>query len=153
MPMSWGMIADFFKRLTAAEPQELPDEDARRALGALLVRVAKSDGRYAAEEIGRIDKILARRYDLNVVEAAKLRAECEAIETEAPDTVRFTKTIKEVVAYEEREAVIESLWDVVLADGIRAAEEEALVRLSTSFLGVSDKDSALARQRVEARMG
>lgn len=146
------MIADFFNRLMAAsEPTELPDDDARRALGALLVRVAKSDGRYAAEEIGRIDKIMAQRYGMNVVDAAKHRAECEAIEAEAPDTVRFTKTIKEVVAYEDRTSIIEVMWDVVLADGIRAAEEEAVVRLAASFLGVSDKDSALARQKIEAK--
>lgn len=153
MPMSLDMIADFFKRLTTSTPEELPDDDARRALGALLVRVAKSDGRYAAEEIGRIDKIMAHRYGMNVVEAAKHRAECEAIEAEAPDTVRFTKVIKDVVPYEDREAIIESLWDVVLADGIRAAEEDAVVRLATNFLGITDRDSALARQRVEARMG
>ena len=44
--------------------------------------------------------------------------------------------------------MIESLWQVVLADGERDAEEDALVRLASNLLGINDRDSALARQRV-----
>ena len=36
---------------------------------------------------------------------------------------------------------------VVLADGERADEEDALLRLVANLLGVNDRDSALARQR------
>ena len=65
---------------------------------------------------------------------------------EAPDTVRFTRAIKDAVAYEDRRAVVQAAWSVVLADGARAEEENALMRLIASLLGVSDVDSALARQ-------
>jgi uncharacterized tellurite resistance protein B-like protein len=145
------MFTDFFRRLTAPAPEPMQDGDARLALGALLVRIAKADGEYAATEIARIDRILSSRYGLNPVEAAKLRAECEAIEHEAPDTVRFTRAIKDAVPYDDREAVIEALWDVVLADGERDARENALLRLIAPMLGITDQDSNLARQRVEAR--
>jgi uncharacterized tellurite resistance protein B-like protein len=37
---------------------------------------------------------------------------------------------------------------VVLAVGQREAEEDALLRLVSNLLGISDRDSALARQRV-----
>ncbi|MBV2360431.1 TerB family tellurite resistance protein [Thalassococcus sp. CAU 1522] len=142
------MFADFIKRLTAPEPAPLPDEDARLALTALLVRIARSDGHYDQSERDRIDRIAARRFALSPFEAAKLRAEAEALEAEAPDTVRFTGAIKDAVAYEDRIGVIEALWQVVLADGVREAEEDALLRMVSNFLGVSDRDSALARQRV-----
>jgi len=52
------------------------------------------------------------------------------------------------VAYEDRRAVVEAAWSVVLADGQRADEEDALLRLVASLLGVSDMDSARARQKV-----
>jgi uncharacterized tellurite resistance protein B-like protein len=42
------------------------------------------------------------------------------------------------------------LWQVVMADGHRSDEENALLRLVANLIGVTDKDSALARQRVEA---
>ncbi|MEX5727005.1 putative tellurite resistance protein B-like protein [Rhodovulum iodosum] len=145
------MFADFLSRLTAPDPALLPDPDARLALGALLVRIAHSDGEYAHEEAERIERILAARYGLSPFEATDLRRRSEALEGEAPDTVRFTRAIKDAVAYEEREGVVEALWDVVLADGIRDEEEDGLLRLVAKLLGVNDRDSALARQRVEAR--
>ena len=152
MPYIYPMFGDFLRRLTAPDPAPLPDADARLALAALLVRVARSDGDYAAEEAARIDRILAQRYDLTPFEVPKLRAEAEVLETEAPDTVRFTRAIKDAVPYEEREGVVEALWEVVLADGVRDHEEDALLRLLANLLGVNDRDSNLARQRVTTRM-
>lgn len=142
------MFADFLKRLTAPDPDPLQDSDARLALTALLVRVARSDGDYDQSEQDRIDRICAARYGLSPFEVSKLRRDAETLEAEAPDTVRFTRAIKDAVAYEDRMAVIEALWQVVLADGVREAEEDALLRMVASFLGISDTDSALARQRV-----
>lgn len=142
------MFADFLKRLTNPENEALPDEDARLALSALLVRIARSDNDYSAGEKERIDRINAGRYGLGPGAVVALREEAEALEADAPDTVRFTRAIKDAVPYEERLAVVKALWEVVMADGERAKEEDALVRMTTSFLGVSDRDSALARQAV-----
>jgi uncharacterized tellurite resistance protein B-like protein len=147
------MFADFLRRLTAPQPDRLPDPDAHLALAALLVRVARSDGSYSDDERHRIDRILATRHGLSPFEAARLRNEAEALEAEAPDTVRFTRALKDAVAYEDREGLIETLWEVVLADGVRDHEEDALLRLVAPMLGVNDRDSNLARQRVEARRG
>ncbi|MGR3485654.1 MAG: tellurite resistance TerB family protein [Paracoccaceae bacterium] len=146
------MFADFLRRLTAPDPQPLPEMDSRLALAALLVRIAKSDGEYAQAEIARIDRILAARFGVDPVAAMKLRARAEQLEAQAPDTVRFTRAIKDSVAYEDREGVVEALWEVVLADGERDEEEDALLRMVAPMLGVADQDSALARQRVEDRL-
>ncbi|RKF14946.1 TerB family tellurite resistance protein [Roseovarius spongiae] len=143
------MIADILRRLTAPAPEPLNPEDARRALAALLVRVARTDGDYSPGEIRRIDRILATRYGLGEDAAQSLRAEAETLEASAPDTVRFTRAIKDAVPYEERIGVIESLWQVALADGQRDESEDAILRMASNFLGVSDMDSALARKRVD----
>ena len=143
------MFADFLRRLTAPDPEPLPDTDARLALTALLVRIARSDHDYAAAEIAQIDKIISARYSLSASDAATLRAEAETLESEAPDTVRFTRAIKDVVDYENRRAVVEAMWRVVLADGGRADAENALMRLTANLLGVSDMDSNIARKRAE----
>lgn len=142
------MFADFIKNLVAPEPEPLTDTDARLALSALLVRLARTDGEYSASEAMRIESILATRYHLDAGAARALRAEAEALESEAPDTVRFTRAIKDAVVYEDRIGVVEALWKVALADGVRDAEEDALIRLAANLLGVNDRDSALARQRV-----
>ena len=77
----------------------------------------------------------------------QLIEEAKLIEEQAPDTVRFTKSIKEAIAFEDRTALVEDLWVIVLSDNYRDANEDALIRTVVSLLGVSDKDSALARQR------
>lgn len=143
------MFADFLKRLTQPDPAPLPDADARLALTALLVRIAKSDNEYAPSEKDRIDQITANRYGLDPAAATALRADAENLEQEAPDTVRFTRAIKDAVPYEARLGVIESLWQVVLADGTRADEDNALLRLVANLLGVTDTDSQMARKRIE----
>ena len=142
------MFADLFKRLTAPDPAPLPDADARVALGALLVRLARSDGAYESAEIAQIDAVLMQRYSLTDIEAADLRTQCETAETEAPDTVRFTRAIKDAVPFEDRIGVIEALWSVVLADGVRDEHEDAMLRMVAPLLGVSDIESHKARLRV-----
>lgn len=144
------MFADFLRRLTEPGPAPLPDTDARLALTALLVRVARADETYDDAERSRIDRIVATRYGLSPFEATKLRGQAEELESQAPDTVRFTRSIKDAVGYDQRIGVIEALWQVVLADGVREAEEDALLRLVSNLLGISDMDSALARKRIEA---
>jgi uncharacterized tellurite resistance protein B-like protein len=123
------------------------DISASEAMAALMVRIAKSDDDYSITEIARIDAVLGLLYQLSADQAAKLRQTAEALEAEAPDTVRFTRAIKEEVPYEERFDVVRALWQVVLADGARDAEEDALMRLLASLLGVNDRDSALARKQ------
>lgn len=143
------MFADLLRRMTAPEPDTLNQDDSRLALAALLVRLARADGAYDETEKTRIDKVLAARFELSPFEVAELRKNAEILESEAPDTVRFTRSIKDSVAYEDRTQVIEAMWAVVLADGARDEEEDALMRMVAPMLGVNDRDSALARQRVE----
>lgn len=144
-----GMISDLIKTLFAPAPEPMTDQDARLALTALLVRVARSDNAYEVSEITRIDRIVATRYGLTPDEAKALRRDAEDIEAHAPDTVRFTRAIKDAVPYDDRLAVIEALWQVALADGTRDHHEDSLLRMVSNLLGINDRDSALARQRVE----
>ena len=142
------MFGSFLKSLLEPQAEPLQDDDARLAMTALLVRLARADNEYAAAEIHRITQVIMARYELAEPEAIALRATAETLEQEAPDTVRFTRAIKDRVAYEDRTAVVEALWQVALADGNRDAEEDALLRLVISLLGVTDVDSASARRRV-----
>ncbi|MCR8723071.1 tellurite resistance TerB family protein [Frigidibacter sp. ROC022] len=145
------MFADLLRRLTAPAPSPLAPPDARLALTALLVRVARADNNYTAAERERIDRVMIAREGFGEAEAAALRAEAEVLEAEAPDTVRFTRAIKDAVPLIDRVRVLEALWDVALADGNRDHQEDMALRLVANLLGVSDVDSGLARQRVEAR--
>jgi len=143
------MFGKLLSGLLAPAPAPLPAPQSRLALAALLVRLARADARYDDDEATRIDRVLAARYGLSPFEATALRAGGEVLESEAPDTVRFTRALKDAVPHEERMGLMAALWSVALADGRRDAGEDALIRLVANLLGISDRDSALARQGVE----
>lgn len=141
------MFENLLRRLLVPTPDRLPEPDKQRALAALLVRVARADGDYATLEKTTIDQVLGTQFTLSPFAAATLRAEGEALETEAPDTVRFTRALKTAVSLEDRMALIQALWATALADGKRDDLEDRLLRLVANLLGLTDVESALARQR------
>jgi len=149
------MFRNLLTRLFAdsTDQTRLNGQDAEVAVASLLVRLARADDHYGVVEQQRIDQVLARRRGLTRIEAAEKRAAAEMIEAEAPDTVRFTRTIKERVELQDRQKIIAALWEVAYVDGQRDPEEEALVRLVAGLLGVNDRDSALARNQALDDLG
>lgn len=141
------MLKTLLSLLDSPAPKPLQDDDARTALTALMIRVAKEDGHYSQSEKEVIRQIISTRYGSDI---DALYAEATALEDAAGDTVRITRLIKDGVPYEDRIGVVEALWQVVLADDERSAEENALLRLVAGLIGVSDQESGLARQRVAA---
>jgi uncharacterized tellurite resistance protein B-like protein len=115
----------------------LPEADARHAMGALMVRAAKADNTYLFEEIQVIDRVLAGRYGLNPIEAAKMRAACQKLESQMPDTSEMTGILKNAISSDEKEATLSALWAVVYADGVKHAEEDALLHQIEDVLGIS----------------
>jgi uncharacterized tellurite resistance protein B-like protein len=134
--------------LGASAPGELADDDARAAIAAVLVMAARADGVYGPEERNVVDQVLMRRYGCSAAAAEALRREGEEAEAQSIDIYQFTRAIRAAIAHEERIAIIEALWAVVLADGSRDPHEDALMRQLTDRLGLSPMDSSLARQRV-----
>lgn len=139
------MFDRLFPRRTPA-PAPLPQPDAQLALGALLVRVAFADRNYQAAEVSQIDRILARTFELKPIEAAKLRATCEALERDAPGTPEFARIMREEVNYADRKAMGQAMWDVALADGKRDDLEEIQLMAIEMALGLTDEDIARARE-------
>jgi uncharacterized tellurite resistance protein B-like protein len=138
------------KLLSGADVRPLPAEDARAAIAAVLVMAARADGAYEGREQRLIDQVLVDRYGLDLSAAARLRAEGELAEAEAIDHYQFTRSIRQAVTLEDRTAIVEALWKVVLADASRDPHEDSLMRQLVERLGLSPMDSALARQRVAA---
>ena len=121
-------------------------------LGALMVRVAQADRDYKLEEISLIDRILARLYQHNAIEAAKVRATCEKLHAAAPETDTFGKLIRETTDLNERLAALDALWEVVLADGDTDEGEIKIVEEARMAMGLSFNDSKSARERVQSRL-
>lgn len=139
------MLERLFPRF-APPPKPLPQPNAQLALGALLVRVALANRQYVAAEVAQIDKVLAATFALKPLDAAKLRAQCEALERHAPGTQEFAEILRLEVPYANRKALGDAMWAVALADGVLDDAEEAQLIAIETALGLTEDDIAAARK-------
>jgi uncharacterized tellurite resistance protein B-like protein len=144
------MISGLLRKLAGESDAPLTQDESRVAVAALLVIAAHADHKYEDSEREQIERALTARYGLDAAAAAALRAEGEEAERVSLDLYRFTSRVKQHIPHEERAAVVEAMWRVVLADGEREKHEEALMRRVTDLLGLDPRDSIEARRRVEA---
>lgn len=144
-------MAGLFKKLSALFESEVADgstgtDRTAVAVAALMVRLANADGSFDEAERASIEAALDARFG----DGAALLAAGEAAEQDALDNHQFTKLIKSAYSPEERGALLEDLWGVVLADENRDMNENALMRQFAALLYVPDREVAEARQRAEA---
>ena len=144
------MISGFLRKLMMSTGHaELQPEDARLAIASVLVMAARADNHYEAAEEAMIDRTLMARFKLSAAEAKGLREQGEEAEAEAIDIYQFTKAIKDAIPHDDRVAIVEELWRVILTDGQRDPQEDSLMRQIVDRLGLSPMESALARQKVQ----
>ncbi len=129
-----------------------PEMTGEIALAALLVRAARANDDYNPLQIAAIDSVISRRFGLGPWDVSAMRSKAEALEAAIGDSVHLTRAIKDAIVYEDRPEYLCDLWQVILADGKRHEQEDGLMRLVSNLLGLRDRDSAHARQRVQARM-
>ncbi|MGR3491417.1 MAG: DUF1330 domain-containing protein [Shimia sp.] len=125
--------------------RELPEADREHVLGALLVRMARADSAYLFEEIEEIDRILARRNDLNPVEAAKMRADCEILEGTLPSTEELSRRIADERSETARETMVIDLWHVLIADGSRHENEERILEQAGAIFGIAPERARMLK--------
>lgn len=142
-------IASLFGAGAPASPAAPADD--RLSVAALLVEAARADDDFDDAERAMIDRILAEDYGLGAEDAAKLRLEGEAAQANAADTVRFTRAVKAARDADGQFELMIRLWEVVFADGVRDASEDAVARKLVGLLAVNDRQSADARNRAIAR--
>ena len=143
--MIGNLFAGFKKEETQTEEDALP-----RAFAALLVEAARADEDYTDQERRLIDRTLATKFALSAPDAAALRVAAEADQAEANDLYKFTSVLKDAMSREEKIALIEDLWRVVLTDDTRDPHEEMVIRRLLGLIHLEDRESQLARRRVEA---
>lgn len=122
------------------------------AAAALLVEAASIDAEFDAAERARIIAFAENRLGLDADEAHTLIAAAETAVGDATQLYRFTSAVKDNFSYGERVGLIETLWEVVYADGEADAFESQLMRRVGGLIYVTDRDRGEARKRVLARL-
>jgi len=127
-------------------------ENTREAVASLLIEVAKADYEEDPQELAKIKELLTDYFGMADSEVALVLERAYASVDEAIALHPFTRPIRDELSPEERAQVVEMMWAVAYADGVKDANEEYLIRKVSDLIHVSHPRFIQARQRVEAYM-
>ena len=142
-------IRDFTEDEAAA-----PASDAEWAgtLAGLLVEAAMADGELDADERGQIARVLHGQLELGEADIDRMIDEAVASHEARVEIHGLTRAIRAETEPEDRVAIMEMAWMVVLADGELHEYEAQLMRRLAGLLYVDDIDSGRAAKRARARL-
>ncbi len=130
------------------EQDKKTQEKLRLATAALLFRAGNIDGNVSEIELKKLTEILKTHFELNDAELADLMAAAAKDEKDAVDLYGFTKIITDQLDQDGRIAVVELIWEVILADDVIDEYEANLVWRVAELIGVSARDRILLKQKV-----
>ncbi|HMK69648.1 MAG TPA: TerB family tellurite resistance protein [Xanthobacteraceae bacterium] len=129
-------------------PSRFGDDDYRLAAAALLVHAAAIDGDMSRIERDKLHAVLQRRFGLDDGAASELIDKATLAEHEAVDLYHFTSLLNRALDEEGRGRVVEMMWEIVYADGLRDELEDNLLWRAADLLGVSPRQRIELRQRI-----
>jgi uncharacterized tellurite resistance protein B-like protein len=145
-----GLLDALLGRTTESAPPVSTAAEHQIAAAALLIEAASVDGGFSEHERQRIERLLAERFGLGAADARELVAHAEA--EAGTDWHGYTRVLKENYDHDGRIAVVEMLWEIVLADGTVHDYEASLMRRVPALLYVADRENAEARARAASRL-
>lgn len=129
------------------QSENLPEEQV--ALCAILLEVAEADRDFAPEEHREIILQLQGHFGLDATQVEKLIALTNEERGKSTDLWPFTRQIASSYSVPQKEAVLTSVWQIILADGKLDPYEEQLARRLQTMLSVNQ--SVLIAAKMKAR--
>ena len=124
------------------------DKSLRIATAALLVEMARADFSEDSSEHDEIVKTLQNHFALDIAQARSLLARAGDSADAAVSLHEFTRLLHEQLEPSEKQAIVEMLWRVALADARLDKHEDYLVRKIADLLYVSHADLVRLKHRV-----
>lgn len=123
--------------------------DIRIATCALLLEMSNIDGEFSALERENIISILKRDFDLSDEHAKKLLEASNKELKGSIDLWQFTNLINQNYSIKEKIRVVETVWDIVYADGKLDKHEDYLVHKLATLLRLTHKQLIEAKLKVK----
>jgi uncharacterized tellurite resistance protein B-like protein len=129
-------------------PSQFADNDYRLAAAALLVHAAAIDGDISPSEREKLHAVIKQRFELDDAATDELIDKATEAEHESVDLYHFTSLLNRTLNEEGRAKVIEMMWQIVFADGVRDELEDNLLWRAADLLGVSQRERVELRRRI-----
>ncbi len=118
------------------------------ATAVLLVEVARADFEEDITSNTAVFDLLRSHFELSEDEARLLIEEARTEADHAASLQSFTRQLHECLAAEEKQRIVEMLWQVALADSVLDRHEDHLIRKVAGLLYVPHADVIRIRNRV-----
>jgi uncharacterized tellurite resistance protein B-like protein len=144
-------IKNFFDTHLAAPAAARDAHSIELATAALLIEVGRADRLVTDGELQVVLRAMQHKFGLKPDEAATLLQLAEDEVRQANDYYQFTSLINQRFSQEQKERVIELMWQVAYADTQLSAHEMHLMRKIAGLLHVTDAAYIGAKLRAKAR--
>lgn len=147
-------IRDFFEQHLAT-PASTPSRrhTLELATATLVAEVARLDGGIDAAEREAVLGAMRERFSLSEAEAGSLLELAEAESRDATDYYQFTSLVRQRYSLEERQEIVELLWQAAYADARLSAHEQHVIRKIADLLYVPHSGYIAAKMRAKERAG
>lgn len=133
--------------------EECIEERIKHATAVLLVEIARADHELQETEIVEMRSQLATSFELTDNQAEELLARARSAVEEAVSLHEFTRILHAEMTYAEKEAVVEMLWRIALADRNLDKYEDYMIAKIADLLYVARGDVIRLKQRVVKSFG
>ncbi len=143
-------LKEFFRVKAASGPDPSPETQEtalRLAAGVLLFEVVRADNKVEEAERTVMRTALQSTFSLSPEQTVEIMRSAEEHSRTASSLFEFTSNVDGAFTAGQKKRVVELLWLVAFADGMKDASEEHMVRKIAGLLHVAHPDFIDAKLR------
>ncbi len=134
------------------EPDNISEENNLELLCGLMIEAANSDGEIGAEEVKKIRETLINIFKENSDDVDSVLGTAIKNSNNSKSLYYYSSKINKNFSEEKKILLLETLWEIVLADGELHDYESSIIRRLSGLLYISDINSGNARKRALSKI-
>jgi len=147
----FALLKNLFAPAAPGRQDGFGDDGLRLAAAALLVRIATVESAKLANKRANLHAVIKRRFRLDDATAARLIEQATEADRRAVDLYNFTSRIARSLDEEDRQRIIEMMWEIVHVGGPVGDVEQNFVWRAADLIGVPARERIALRRRIAAR--
>jgi uncharacterized tellurite resistance protein B-like protein len=152
-PMLKAIMQFFDSRIASGRPDADPERALQLATAALLLETVRADHSIEPDERAAVQLVVSEHFALDAAAADELIELAEQEVAQATDFYQFTSLVNRHFTVEQKNRVVELMWQVAYADDHVHAHERHLIRKIADLLHVTHADYLAAQARAKAGSG
>ncbi len=148
-----SLLIRIFEVSVRQSPEFDLEHSLRVATATLLIEICRADFVEQESEIERMRQLLLEQFELNDGELDQLMQQAREQADELVSLQHITRLLNEQLDQEMKIRVIEMMWQVVYADGVKDHYEEHVIRQIAELLYIPHVEFIKARHKAEELAG